>query len=93
MLGRYLSSPLYVTVTVLSPTDKPGTTTLNLPPTTPTVLLNSFPILIVTLPVAPAVTVILTTATSPRVISAASTLIVEFTLFTLNAASAATDSE
>ena len=76
-LDRYTLSPLYVTVTVLSPTVRPGTRTLILPSTTPTVLLNSFPTLTVTLPVAPSITVILTNATPPKLMSSTSTVTVD----------------
>ena len=81
--GRYLSSPLYVTTTVLSPTVSPGTSTLITPSFIPMVLLNSLPIVIVTLPVASPVTVMLTTATSPKVMFSTFTAISAFALLTL----------
>ena len=68
-LPKYTSSPLYVTVTFLSPAGNPGMDTENLPSVIPTVFSNStsVPLLItiVTLPVAPVVTVMFNVPSSP----------------------------
>ena len=82
LLGRYLPSPLYVTLTVLSPTVNPDTAILILPSVTPTVCSYSSPILMVTFPVAPSITVMLINATSPTVMSSTLTVTVDATLDT-----------
>ena len=54
-----------------------------MPPAIPTVLLNSSPMTIVTLPVALVITLMFTAATSPTVMLSTVTIIVEGTLLTL----------
>ena len=57
---------------------------LNVPSVIPTVVSYSSSILIVTLPVAPEITVMFTHATSPKVIFSTLTSTVDTTLLTLN---------
>ena len=61
--------------------------TLITPSIRPTVCLYSSPIVMVTFPVALTITVILTTATSPKVMFSTLTVMLEGTLLTLNDAS------
>ena len=87
LLGKNVPSPLYFTSTVLSPAVNPGTFTVIMPSTMPTVCVNSSPILMVTFPVAFELTVMFMTATSPREMLSTSTVTVDWTLDTLKLAS------